>query len=253
MAVLTDTDLQDVLCKEETWRDAARTLHIHPYDDKSLTPVGYDLRVGERYSSNLRSGMSTLGQGGELEISPGETVLVTTLESIGMPRNKMLSAFVCSRVSLVAKGLSHISTTVDADWVGPLLIAVTNQGRSSVSLPYGERLATVVFLNNNKPASRSVNRPPSRHDLYMSEWENQTRAWKTLTRRAALHDRLVFWSRPVLVMTGLGLGLGLLGSTPGAVAAVAVSVALSQMIGGSRSKVRAARAPDSPDSLPDPG
>ena len=122
MSLLTDTDLRRILCIQKEWPDKNK-LHIFPFKEDCLTPVGYDARVGELYASSMSAKMSTLGSGETITIRPGDTVLIETLEDVGMPMNRTISAFITSKVSKVSKGLSHISTNIDADWKGKLLIA----------------------------------------------------------------------------------------------------------------------------------
>jgi len=124
MALLTDTSIREILCKSPQ-SQSSNELLINPFDEDSLTPVGYDLRVGNLYSSK-RGETYNINTDEFVEIFPGDTVLIRTLENISMPKDKSISAIILSKVSKVSKGLSHISTTIDADWSGYLLIAINN-------------------------------------------------------------------------------------------------------------------------------
>lgn len=221
--MLTDTDIERLVEPEETWRDRDSTLQISPFAASSMTPVGYDLRVGSRYSSSIHPGPGRLEPGRSISVAPGETVLITTLETVGMPKNRGLSGIILSKVSLVSKGLSHISTTIDPDWEGPLLIALNNLGRAPVELGYGDTFATAIFFRNDSPATRSVNRPPGRTDILLAEWARQM-------RRVARRDRALFFAQPGVVLLAMALGFVVFGNGPGTVASVAVGVAISQFI-----------------------
>jgi len=164
--VLTDTDVRDRISASED-RGATHQIQIHPFSEDSLTPVGYDLRVGGKYASMRRGGPFEIQTGDSLEIVPGDTALITTLETIGMPRDRSLSAFIFAKVSKVSMGLSHISTTVDADWVGPLLIAVTNHSMNTVALDHGEPFCTIVFVENISPSTKACGKLAGRLDVLL--------------------------------------------------------------------------------------
>ena len=69
MAFLTDTDLERIISRSKNNPGDKNNpkLIIDPYDENSLTPVGYDLRVGDRYvTSDTRS---------LKEVHPGEKVI----------------------------------------------------------------------------------------------------------------------------------------------------------------------------------
>lgn len=50
--------------------------------------------------------------------------------------------------------------------------------------------------------------------------------------KASFIERLRFWAQPVVVLVSFAVGLSLFGTAPATVAAVAVGVALSQLIRG---------------------
>ena len=81
MSLLTDTDLVRILIKEREWSNKEK-LHIYPYDEDCLTPVGYDVRVGNKYASAIRADSFELKKNDKVIISPGDTVLITTLEKL---------------------------------------------------------------------------------------------------------------------------------------------------------------------------
>jgi len=40
MALLTDTDLNEILVRDNNWNDKNDKLQIFPFDEESLTPIG---------------------------------------------------------------------------------------------------------------------------------------------------------------------------------------------------------------------
>lgn len=167
MSVLTDTDILKILDTSGQHREDHR-LVIHPFSDKALTPVGYDLRVGLFYKSSTEEVGVNLHEGERIVLRPGSTTNIRTLEWLAMPKDKTLSGLICSKVSLVARGLSHISTTVDPDWYGPLSISVHNHAPTEIVLDVGQTFCTAMFLRNESPATKDSGFAPSRTDTLVT-------------------------------------------------------------------------------------
>ena len=140
--MFSDEDIRKAL--EDYQNNSEEGLCIEPFDQKCLTPVGYDLRVGIEGFSWKQKCIISIEQEGKIQIDANDTVVIKTLESISLSRK--VSATIHSIVSLVIpKGLSDISTTIDPGWSGKLLISVHNNRDSSTELRFGERLCTVCF------------------------------------------------------------------------------------------------------------
>ena len=77
MGLLTDTDLRKLIIADQNWSDKDK-LHIFPYSEECLTPVGYDLRVGPQYASSVDAELYSLNSDDKVVIKPGDTVLITT-------------------------------------------------------------------------------------------------------------------------------------------------------------------------------
>lgn len=220
--MLTDTNLRNLICNDKEWTDKDK-LHIYPFSEDSLTPVGYDLSVGGIYSSSLKGGPFELKGGDKLTLYPGDTTLITTLETVDMPKNRAVSAIIQSKVSKVSKGLSHISTTIDPDWEGHLLIAVHNHSKNSVRLEFGETFCTVVFFENKLPSTKDCQKIPGRLDIFLNQWSEAARKTRKRERVKAVIPVAT------IVLVG-GLGYFIFGNNPGFIAVVAIGVALSQII-----------------------
>lgn len=140
-------------------------LFIEDFDNNSLTPVGYDLRVGEEGYSWKRKEIIQIKQDGKIPIDANDTVVIRTLESLSL--SKKVSATIHSIVSkVIPKGLSDISTTIDPGWTGKLLISVHNNRDSSTELIYGERLCTVCFYRVGLESKKNRGTPENRDDLW---------------------------------------------------------------------------------------
>jgi dCTP deaminase len=218
----TDTDLRDILCTEENWV-GNDSLQVYPFSEDSLTPAGYDLRVGYQYTSTKRGKTFKVGNGEEVLVPSGDTCLITTLESIGMPRDRSLSGLIVSTVTMVAKGLSHVSTSVDADWSGELMIVLHNHAPNVVKLKVGERLCTLVLLSNRTASTKSCGVFAGRNDVFRDRLLEATR--KSQRRRDTLS--LV----PVLIIPlALLLGYLIFDNKPGMIATTAAGIAVAGML-----------------------
>ena len=237
MALLSDTDILSLLSsssregfkaatQQHGWVDSQNKLLIFPFRDELLTPVGYDLTVGDRYLSLSKKVKFTLGVSEQLVIQPGETVLVNTEEYLGLPKNKTIAGIIVSRVSIVSLGLSHISTTLDNDWEGHLLIAITNHQSYPISLQRGQHFCTAMFFVSKSPATRSCGKPAGRRDIIeqrLDHWLREARQAETTLPRRIL-PALVPLAIVLLVST---VGLLIFGPTEGFSGSVALGAALA--------------------------
>lgn len=102
---------------------------IYPYTNKNLTPVGYNFSYSKFIVSLKKKNFVTLiddQKTGELFfwLRPLETVLVLTKETVSVSSD--IGGTFHSKVSLVIKGLGHVSTTLDPGWQGQLLVPLNN-------------------------------------------------------------------------------------------------------------------------------
>ena len=167
MALLTDTSIRNLLVTtEEEWiQNQNEKLLILGFDEECLTPVGYDLRVGKRYLKmryKLKE-FEELDEDEELVILPGEIVAIETEEEIKMPQNKGYSGILVSKVSIAEEGLSHISTSLDPDYKGKMLITVTNLSQRRIVLKRKQPFCTMILFKNETPATKECGKHPDRH------------------------------------------------------------------------------------------
>ncbi|MGG0451743.1 hypothetical protein ABEY82_15315 [Priestia megaterium] len=93
------------------------------------------------------------------------TVAIFTEEAIWVSRR--IGGTYHPRVSLVAKGLSNISTTLDPQWYGLSLVTVSNTTDEDIELRVGEAFVSVMFYYLNSPATKGIiDNQASRPDLY---------------------------------------------------------------------------------------
>lgn len=223
MSSLTDTDLEPILSDNRQEPDDSK-LVLSPFSPECLTPVGYHLRVGKTYTaSDMGQVRKDLGEGETITLHPGTTALISTLEYVRMPKDKTITGLIESKVSQVSKGLSHVSTTVDPDWRGHLLIAIHNHAIEAIKLAYGETFCTIVFLKNASPATRDCDKQPDRLDIFLDKFRDRSvKAQKTRKHKDFIPPLIV-------AVAGIG-GYVVFGNTQGFVGTIAAGVAISQFV-----------------------
>jgi len=111
-------------------------LGIDPFDEGSLTPNGYDLRINE-----MRG-----------DTGPRCFFLVSTAEFIRLPKD--LCAQLWIRSSFARKGVFCSFGKVDAGFEGTLTIGCFNSGDGRIELKAGERFIQIVFEKMIRPAEK---------------------------------------------------------------------------------------------------
>lgn len=226
MAILTDTDIRRILCTNEAnWNEDDQLL-IQGFDEGCLTSMGYDLRVGGFYKTFLASpNLVTIGSDEKVVIKPRDIALVGTFERIRMPKNGLISALILSRVSQVARGLSHVSTKVDPGWAeGELLVPLQNFSRDNIRLNYKEKFCTIVFFRNESPPAT----------LYSERAGSSREKFFRLLAQTS-HDSLIreiiSIAIPIIVVVFFGVGgYTIFGNTTGFAASITIGVAISQVV-----------------------
>ncbi len=161
MTVLTDVDIIKALGKD---------IVIEPFTPDFLTPVGYDFSVGD-FVYSLEDGL--LEPRNDCYILPAKsTVQILTKESLWV--SGRIAGTFHSKVSLVSKGLSHISTTLDPGWYGPMLISMRNNTNKGFPLKVGSTFVTLVFFKVQTPTRTPALKPEFRKDILTSQLNNQT-------------------------------------------------------------------------------
>jgi deoxycytidine triphosphate deaminase len=140
--MLSDTDIKKYL---------GNGIEIEPFVQTSLSPIGYDFRVGDWAFSLKQRKEYDVKTKGRVVVKPGDTVVIRTLESMRLSCE--FGATVHSMVSLLTEGgISHISTTVDPTHTGKLLIQFHNQSVDPVVLTHKRPFCTVCFYHMDSPA-----------------------------------------------------------------------------------------------------
>jgi dCTP deaminase len=132
MAVLSDTDILA--------RRAAGDLGLEPYADASLTPNGYDLRVAEVLVPAVSGDVQ---REGKVLVPPMHRFLVSTVESVRMPRDVCGQLWL--RSSFARRGVFGSFGKIEAGFEGTLTVGGFNGSHEPVEIPIGERFCQIVF------------------------------------------------------------------------------------------------------------
>lgn len=115
---------------------------IYPFHPDNLTPIGYNLSYSRFIVSIRKKTFAKIYHKNNewfFFLKPAETVLILTRESIWV--SKFIGGTFHSKVSLVTKGLGHVSTTLDPGWQGQLLVPMNN--------PTKEKIKVVIAKDRN--------------------------------------------------------------------------------------------------------
>ena len=123
---LSDSEIRDALNEGN--------LVIAPFDEASLNPAGYDLRL------NAEAGLE-----------PSEHRLVATMERVELGSD--LVGVLHVRSSLAREGILASLALVDPGFRGQLTISLFNGGRRTVQLKAGERFVQLTLIRLGRQAA----------------------------------------------------------------------------------------------------
>lgn len=164
--LLSDIDVRKLLDKD---------IVICGYKGDNLTDIGYNLTPTEFiFSVNKGSLVKIYNEKNQkyCYIEANDTVLILTREAIWVSE-KIVGTF-HSKVKLVSNGFGHISTTLDANWEGPLLISLNNPTKKPIKLILAEdkgkgvkynSFVTLIFYKMVTPTNNPHDNPPCRLDI----------------------------------------------------------------------------------------
>ena len=152
MSILSRSKILSLITEDIEWfkgrierGEMVDKILISPFEARSLGPTSYDLHIGDRYISLTGStGLKDIRRGRKLVIEPGESVTLVSREYLGLPPN--ISGIVFSKVSLLERGLSQISTYIHPGFYGPLRETLTNLSNKQLELDHGSAFCQVVFF-----------------------------------------------------------------------------------------------------------
>ncbi len=138
MPVLSDADLVDAMARGR--------LTIENFDERNLTPNGYDVTVAEVFVPTTEVKTTR----GSATIWPSSRFAVSTLEVFHLGPD--LCAEIWLRTTWARRGVLGSFGKIDAGFRGTLTLAAFNASNEALEIPMGDRFAQVVFETLTSPA-----------------------------------------------------------------------------------------------------
>lgn len=169
------------------WKVDSGQIDIDPYDRSLVQPASVDLRLGSEFIRYLDNGHSIDPEksfngteefsADKVTLAPGEFLLGTTLEIVGIDRNT--SGRVEGKSTLGRLGLIIHSTAgfVDPGFRGRITLEMTNINSRPIILRAGMKICQISFTPMDSPAER-----PYGHKSLGSHYQGQM----TVTAAAAI-------------------------------------------------------------------
>ncbi len=150
MSILSDEDIK---------RELGKNILIYPFDEGNLKGASYNL-TASKLAWRIKDGKPAYDDlRKKVIIPPNSTVLVETNETIWVSQN--IAGTYHSKVYWVSKGMGHIGTTLDPDYIGASLISVHNHSSDPIELtPEKETFVSLVFYYvKTKSSIPHLNKP----------------------------------------------------------------------------------------------
>ena len=121
-------------------RRAAGSLALEPFDERCLTPNGYDLRIAEVLVPDVSPDVI---REGKVVVPPRTRFLVSTMERVRMPSEVCGSLWL--RSSYARRGVFGSFGKIEAGFEGTLTVGGLNAGGAPLEVPVGDRFCQLVF------------------------------------------------------------------------------------------------------------
>ena len=118
-------------------------LGITDYNERGLTPNGYDLRIAE---ISIRGDDRKYTEG-TVSIPPRTMFYVSTIERVKLPADACAQLWL--RTSWIRKGIMGSFGKIDAGFEGTLTLGAYNATDDPVEIPIGDRFCQMVFEGLN--------------------------------------------------------------------------------------------------------
>jgi dCTP deaminase len=131
MTVISDTDIVASIKNN--------LLSIEPFEEKNLTPNGYDLSIEEIFIKKTNQYIKE----GVAIIPPHTWFAISTKEYVKM--GPQITSQLWIRTSYARKGIMASFGKVDAGFQGTLTISCYNANDEEIKIPIGDRFCQIVF------------------------------------------------------------------------------------------------------------
>lgn len=171
--------MNTVLSNQDILRLYGKEVFIYPFNINSLDGgATYNLSASRfafyiDYESNgIKHYVYAVNCNNDIIIPPDKTVLIQTDECIYV--SKKICGTYHSKVGLVSKGLSHISTTLDPEYFGTSLIAIHNNSKIDQSIHVGDTFVSLMLYRLSSPANPRHDNIAGRYDILSGEADGLT-------------------------------------------------------------------------------
>lgn len=123
---------------------------ISPFEESCLTPVGYDIRVGEKIILLTSSKEELINENKPISIPPRERFALESLEKVLLSED--MFALIFTRIKLAWRGLTSLGTKVDPKFKDNLVLVFSNESSQPIKLKYKERICNIMFFRYEKPS-----------------------------------------------------------------------------------------------------
>lgn len=157
-----------VLGNKQIKKKLGKEIFIYPFKESNLKGASYNL-TASKLAYIVSNKKIAVNSHDEIIIPPHETVLIQTQEAIYT--RKQICGTYHSKVSLVSEGFSHIGTTLDPGYMGPSLIAITNDTSNIKTIKCGDSIVTIMFYRVSGCDKEAKDNAVGREDLIPKKFE----------------------------------------------------------------------------------
>lgn len=145
-------------------------------DEKFLNPNGIELRLGKHVRFHSTGEEKEFGPGMFLQVNPGETVVITSIETIDFTVDSvctvmpdiMLMGLITPTTTMMREGISQVATKIDAGFKGILNWSLRNGSIEKVTLQYGEPIFKLTLFALDSDESPDIAYGAREKDSYQN-------------------------------------------------------------------------------------
>lgn len=145
-------------------------------DEALLNPNGIELRLGKYVRFHSTGEEKELEQGTFLQVSPGETVVISSLEEIDFTAegvhavfpDRMLMGLITPTTTMMREGISQVATKIDPGFKGMLNWGLRNGGIQKLILQFGEPIFKLTIFTLDKEESPELEYGKRNKDSYQN-------------------------------------------------------------------------------------
>ena len=133
-------------------------------DENLLNPNGIELRLGKHVRFHSTGEEKELGPGMFLQVNPGETVIISSVEAIDFTKttvqavmpNVMIMGLITPTTTMMREGISQVATKIDAGFKGNLNWGLRNGSIQKLILQHGEPIFKLTLFALDRDESPEI-------------------------------------------------------------------------------------------------